>query len=306
MPRSFGYVPNPRGTERFVSGLKFKSIAETGLKSYSDRDSVLYPAILRCDPKYSRVAQGIGSCVGHGWAGCVDALSSTEIVIHGDAEDWKGRVLEASIYGPSRVEARGIKRAGYSDGSYGAAAAEAVMTIGTLHYGVKYGDQVFDKYSASREKEWGNTGLPDDLEPYAKQRRVKTTTLVRNFEEFCAAVDSGFPVAICSMQGFTMTRDKDGFCVPRRVWPHCMAGIGRRGGKRPGGLIWNSWGMKSNSGPHYSGIEGFAMPSAFVGCTFWCDAHVLDRMLAGEDSFALSSYDGFPPRKLPDWAGGIL
>jgi hypothetical protein len=29
-------------------------------------------------------------------------------------------------------------------------------------------------------------------------------------------------------------------------------------------------------------------------------------MLSGEDSFALAGYEGFKPRPLPDWTGGIL
>ena len=308
--RPQGYVPNPRETEKIVSRLKYPTLSDAGpkLKSNDNQDVVLYPAILKVDPKYTRVAQQIGSCVGHGFAGCVDALSATEIVVHGEAEDWRGRALEASIYALSRVEARGKKRAGTSDGSFGAAAAEAVSKWGVLHYGVDYGGQVFNDYSGIREKQWGDTGLPDELEPFAKKNRVKTTTLVRNFGELCRALTSGFPVSICSNQGFTLTRDESGFCKPRGQWSHCMCCIGKRGGKRPGALIWNSWGPKSNSGPHYSGVPGMEMPPAFIGCTFWADADVVDSMLGGDnsDSFALSSYDGFPPRKLPSWTGGIL
>ena len=318
MARPQGYVPNPRATEQIVASLKYKTLAEAGpkLKANDNQDVVLYPAILKCDPKYTRVAQEIGSCVGHGWAGCVDALSSTEIAVHGEREDWRGRTLEASIYAFSRVEALGKKRAGTSDGSFGAAAAKAVSEWGTLHYGVDYGGQAFNEYSGKREKSWGDTGVPDELEPYARKNRVRTTTLVTSFGDACKALTSGFPIAICSNQGFTMTRtggarvEDRGWCVPRGQWGHCMALIGKRMGKRPGGLIWNSWGPKSNSGPHYSGIPDRPdeMPAAFVGCTFWADADVIDRMLksGGGDSFALSSYDGFPVRKLPSWTGGIL
>lgn len=314
--RPQGYVPDPAETERIVSSLKYPTLSSAGPSLVSDdnADVVLYPAILKCDPKYTRVAQAIGSCVGHGFAGCGDALAATEIVVHGEAEDWRGRCLEASIYALSRVEARGKKRAGTSDGSFGAAAAEAVSKWGCLHYGVDYGGQVFKDYSGIREKQWGDTGLPDELEPYAKKRRIKTTTLVESFSDLAKSISSGYPVSICSGQGFTMTRSggdiKDrGFASPRGQWSHCMACIGKRGGKRPGALIWNSWGPRAHSGPHYSGIPSApdAMPDAFIGCTFWVDADVIDRMLKGwKDSFALSSYEGFPPRKLPSWTGGIL
>lgn len=306
MARPQGWVPNPEATDKFVSSLKYPTIKSAGprLKN-DDRDIVLHPAILRVSPRYSRVAQAIGSCVGHGFAGCVDALSATEIAVHGEAEEWKGRCLEASIYAFSRVEVRGRPNYG-GDGSYGAAAADAVMRYGVLHYDVDYGGEKFTEYSGSRESQWGRTGVPDHLEQFAKQRLVKTCTKVESFNDLCLALSSGYPTAVCSSQGFTLTRDTLGFCKPRGQWLHCMALIGKRGGKRPGALCWNSWGPRSNSGPHYSGVPGVEMPPAFSGCTFWIDADVVDRMLKQGDSFALSSYDGFPPRKLPNWTGGIL
>lgn len=306
MPRPQGWVPNPEATERFIESLPYPTLATAGSSLQDDgKDVVLYPAIIRVCPSYSRVAQEIGSCVGHGFAGCVDALSSVEIAVHGEAEDWPGRCLEASVYAFSRVEVRGRPNYG-GDGSYGAAAADAVTRFGSLHYGVDYDGEKFTQYSGEREKSWGATGVPDRLEKFARQRRVKTCTKIESFDELCRAMTSGFPTAVCSNQGFTLTRDEDGFCKPRGQWSHCMALIGKRGGRRPGALCWNSWGPRSNSGPHYSGVDGFKMPTAFVGCTFWIDAEVVDRMLGQGDSFALSSYDGFPPRRLPDWTGGIL
>jgi hypothetical protein len=299
-----GWSPNPAETERFVSGLKYPTISDYGrLPKREDKDVFLYVPLLQIDPRYSRVAQGIGSCVGHGYAGCGDTLAAVQIAIDKTPEEWRGRILEASIYAFSRVEARGRTRAGRSDGSYGAAACKAVMHWGLLHYGVDYGGESFKEYSAKREKDWGDTGVPDHLEKYSKKRLIKQTTLIRNFDEYCKAIASGYSVAICSSQGFTFTRDKDGFCSPKNQWLHCMSGIGKRHGRRPGGLIWNSWGPSSNSGPHYPDN----MPRPFRGSTFWCDADVLDRMLRQGDSFALSNYDGFPARKLPsDWTGGMM
>lgn len=297
-----GWQPNPKETDQFVSGLRYRTVSDGGplLSAKESEDVFLWRHLLAVAPGYRRVAQAIGSCVGHGYAGCCDLLAATEIVVHGEREDWRGRTLEAAIYAFSRVEARGKKRAGLSDGSFGAAACKAIMDFGLLHYGVDYGGVTFTEYSGAREKTWGDTGVPDSLEPYAKQRLVRQTSLVRNFDEYCKAVASGYPVSICSNVGFTFVRDKDAYCRPRGSWNHCMAGIGKRHGSRPGGLIWNSWGDSSNSGPHYPEDT----PKPFFGSTFWVDADVLDRMLGQGDSFAISNYDGFPPRKLPSWTGG--
>jgi hypothetical protein len=302
--RPEGWTPNPAETERFVSSLKYPTLSTGGpkLKAQEDKDVFLYQYLLRVCPGYRRVAQAIGSCVGHAYAGCADILASTEIAVHGEAEDWHGRTLEASIYAFSRVEARGKKRAGQQDGSYGAAACKAVMDWGLLHYDVDYKGTIFTEYSGLREKQWGDTGVPDSLEPDAKKRRIRETSLVRNFDEACKAIASGFPVAVCSNVGFTFTRDSEGFCKPRGSWSHAMAAISKRHGKRPGILIWNSWGNNSNSGPHYPED----MPVPFGGSTFWIDADVFDRMAQQGDTFTMSNYDGFPPRKLPDWSGGVL
>lgn len=302
--RPQGWLPNPAETERFVASLKYPTISDGGplLTSNDNEDVFLYPHLLRVSPRYSRVAQAIGSCVGHAYAGCCDLLAATEIVVHGEAEDWRGRALEAAIYGYSRVQARGRARAGRSDGSYGAAACKAIMQWGLLHYEVDYDGIAFNEYSGHREKEWGDTGVPRSLEVFSKKRLVRQTSLVRNFSELSKAIGSGFPVAICSNVGFTFTRDSAGFCKPKGSWSHAMSAISKRGGSRPGALIWNSWGNSSNSGKHFP--EN--MPSPFRGSTFWVDADVIDRMCGQGDSFSMSNYDGFPPRKLPDWSGGEL
>lgn len=303
MARQYGYRPDPDGTDLIVSALPMPTLAEAGPRlQASNKESLLYPALLQCSPDWRRGSQGIGSCVGWGWSYCVDVLAAVEIAIHGEREEWAGRVLEASVYGFSRCEALGVKRAGFQDGSYGAAAAKAVSEFGTLHYGIDYGNERYEEYDPKREKEWGNSGVPDQLEPYAKRRCVKTVTLIQSFDEAALAIQSGYPIAICSGQGFVMTRDTDGFCRPRGSWSHCMAAAGVRFGDRPGLLIVNSWG-NSNTGEHYPRN----MPDAIKNCSFWIDADVATYMLRGGDSFALSSYDGFPPRRMPDWGfKGVL
>ena len=297
-----GYTPNPEATERFVASLPFPTLASAGPGLADEqRETLLYPALFSVAPDWKRGAQGIGSCVGWGWALSCDILAACDIVVRGESESYGGRVLEASVYAFSRVEARGGRPAGMSDGSYGAAAAKAVTQFGTLHYGIKYGGQTFGEYSANREKTWGNTGVPNELEPFAAKHRVATTTLVASFKEAGVAIQNGYPVAVCSGQGFGMTRDADGFCRAAGSWAHCMMFAGVRYGSRPGLLCVNSWGA-SNSGKHYPET----MPERFKECSFWVDADVCDRMLSGRDSFAIAGYEGFAPRRLPDWLGGVI
>lgn len=290
--KRFGYTPNPAGTERVIAELprpEFATSASPEVFAKDEQEEILTIPLLQAHPNFSRGAQGIGSCVGWGWALCVWIRSCVESLVLHESESPSPRVLEASIYAFSRVEAIGKERGGWSDGSYGGAAAKAVTRCGTLHY-LDYGEgSDFRKYSAEREKQWGNYGVPDNLEGKAKEHTIKTASVVRSFEEAGRAIGiAKSPVAVCSGQGFTMSRDSDGFCKARGSWSHCMAFVGVRY-DRPGLLCANSWGS-SNTGPHYPA----QLPKSVQVCTFWVDADVADRMLRGGDSFAVSGYDGFP------------
>jgi hypothetical protein len=295
-----GYVPNRQGTDAFLATLTRPTLAQAGpdLVLDENRDVFLGQYLLQVSPAWKRGAQKIGSCVGWGWSLSCDILAACDILLRGETESYGGRVLEASIYGFSRVEVRGQRNLG-GDGSYGGAAAKAVTKYGTLHYGVTYNGKQFNDNSGSREKEWGRDGVPDDLEPFAAQRKVSSVAMVKTFEDAARAIQNGYPVAVCSMQGFSMTL-RDGYLTPMGSWAHCMMFAGVRWKPRPALLCVNSW------GDCYGGTVDPALPVQFQKSAGWVEASVCSRMLSGEDSFALSGYEGFPVRKLPDWTGGTL
>jgi len=301
-----GYVPDPEGAEAFVSTLPHPTLASAGpdLRAASE-DVMLYPALLACSRDWRRGSQGqVGSCVGWGSSLAVDLVAACDIVWRKEAESWKGRTIEASLYGFSRVEARGQKSNTGGDGSTGFHAAKAIRDFGCLHYGVDYGGVVIEQRNTEqRDRDWGRNGVPDTLEPFAKERRCSETTLAVDFDEAAAAISNGYPVVVCSGQGFSMSRDADGFCKPGGVWWHCMCFGGVRFGKRPGLLCFNSWGDSNTVGKHYPED----MPEAVRNCSFWVDADVATKMLSGRDSYVYAGYSGFKPTQLPDhWLRGIL
>ncbi len=303
---AFGYLPDPEGAESFVATLPRPTLASAGpdLKS-ADRDVFLYEALLACSPGWRRGSQGnVGSCVGWGASLAVDVLAACDIVWRKEPEAWLGRTIEAGVYGFSRVEARGQRSNNGGDGSTGFHAAKSVRDLGCLHYGVNYGGVVIaETDKQARDREWGRDGVPDKLEPFAKERRCSETTLATSFAEAAAAISNGYPVVVCSGQGFSMSRDADGFCKPGGVWWHCMCFIGVRFGKRPGLLCANSWGDSNTAGKHYPDD----MPEAVRNCSFWVDAEVCDRMLSGRDSYVYAGYNGFKPTQMPDdWLKGPL
>ena len=117
-------------------------------------------------------------------------------------------------------------------------------------YGVvrgRHGSHDLSLYDENRCRDFGRRGVPDDLEVLAKEHPVRGVVNVRSWEECRAAIRNGYPVLVCSSQGFTMERDAEGFCNPRGRWYHAMAVVGVRGGERPGGFLLNSWGPASAS-----------------------------------------------------------
>lgn len=297
----FGYSPDRDGTDHFLASLAKPTLAQAGpdLALDETRDVFLGSYLLQCDPGWKRGAQKIGSCVGWGWAMSCDILAACDIHVRNEAEVYGGRVLEASVYAFSRVEVRGQRNLG-GDGSYGGAAAKAVTKFGTLHYGLDYGGEKFTDNSGVREKEWGRDGVPDRLEKYAANHKVSSVALVTDFEQAAKAIQNGYPVAVCSMQGFSMTQ-REGYLTPMGTWAHCMMFAGVRWKPYPALLCVNSW------GDCYSGDVDKTLPVQFQRSAGWVRADTCTRMLKGEDSFALSGYSGFAPRKLEgNWLEGIL
>ena len=297
----FGYSPDRDGTDEFLASLAKPTLAQAGpdLALDETRNVFLGSYLLKCDPGWKRGAQKIGSCVGWGWALSCDILAACDIHMRSEAEVYGGRVLEASVYAFSRVEVRGQKNLG-GDGSYGGAAAKAVTKFGTLHYGLDYGGEKITDNSGVREKNWGRDGVPDNLEKYAANHKVSSVALVTDFEQAAKAIQNGYPVAVCSMQGFSMSQ-REGYLTPMGSWAHCMMFAGVRWKPYPALLCVNSW------GECYSGDVDKTLPVQFQRSSGWVRAETCTRMLKGEDSFALSGYSGFAPRKLEgNWLEGIL
>lgn len=228
-------------------------------------------------------AQTIGDCVSQGFAHGVDLLAAVEIAIGKENEEFHEAATE-SIYGMARVDIGG-QRGSYSDGAVGAWAAKAVNTLGTVTRAV------VGPYDGQRAKSWGAKGVPAEIKAKAADHKVKTVSLIRTYEELEDALANGYPVPVCSNQGFTLQRDANGFCRPKGSWSHCMLIVGVRNDATPGACIFQSWGPEMPSGP-----LSLDQPTN----SFWADRRTVASMLAMQDSWALSAFDGYPGRDLPE------
>lgn len=301
----FGYEPNPEGTAEFLRELDKPLFAQAGadvIRQAKKVDTFLYRSAQRAhESLYGKPwvvgRQGIGDCVSWGWAHgvwialCVDWET-------GKIAEPPAMVATESIYGGSRVEARGRSSGGYMDGSYGGAAAKWVRDWGATFrqaYGPEDGGHDLREYDSGRAKSWGNFGnggSGDDgkFDKVAKRHPAKHVALVKTFEEAAAAIESGFPVPVCSGYGFSSTRDDQAFARRSGSWAHCMVFCAVRYGDRPGLLCLNSWGPSWVRGPKW--------PSDMPDGSFWVDAATVTGMLSGGDSFAVGSVDGFRWRDL--------
>ena len=226
-------------------------------------------------------AQQIGDCVGFGHGHGVDLLQCVEIALGAPAE-YRETDTEF-IYATSRQEA-GIL--GRQDGSYGSAAVTAMTTIGLVSRDMLGADGA---YSGKRAKQWGYTGVPKSIEDEAAPYKLGSAARVGSWDELTAAVRNGYPVTICSSLGFTLQRDKDGFCDAKGTWGHCMVIAGVRF-DRPGACILQSWGPNQPVGPTALGQPSYS---------FWADKTAVERILAQGDSWALAKAPKFVARVLP-------
>lgn len=314
---NFGYTPNPEATRQFLRELDKPRFAQAGAEvvaKAAGRDAFLWRYADKAHREvygkpFGPWKQSIGDCVSFGWGmgsyvgQCVDyslgRLPAPPLLVATEA-----------IYGGSRCESRGVSFAGYSDGSYGAAAARwcAGMKsgIGGILYRQDYGNGAdLRVYDGSRAKAWGAYGCggKDDggrLDKLANAHRARNVALIETVEQCAASLESGFPVVICCGLSWSTLRDADGFAARTpQGWAHCQVAIGVRYAKnangtmknpRDGIAIINSWGSNWQNG----GKNPADQPD---GC-YWISFADADRALREGDSFSIAGVDGFKFRTL--------
>jgi hypothetical protein len=231
-----------------------------------------------------------GTCVSRGWSRAIDYLECVQIVLGNRPQEFQF-CSHAVIYGMGKEVGGDLgpqNRREDGDGLVGAWAARAVTTMGAVR-----NEDVGDRDAGTDDLaiQYAVKGVPADVKAKALSHLVKTVSLVTTPEQARDAICNGYPVSCCSGQGFTMTRDSDGKCRPQGSWSHCMMWSAYRDDRKQF-LVEQSWGQNTPSGP----TGDLDIPDN----AFWIDWDVAARMLRGEDSFALSNFDGWLAQNL-DW-----
>jgi hypothetical protein len=236
------------------------------------------------------IAQQIGDCVSWGAAHAVDYLQAVQMVRGPPGVFQFKEAFPPYIYGISRVQV-GKKHGsnfGRGDGSVGAYAAEGLRDFGCLRADATK----CPPYSGSIAKEWGAKGAPDWAITEAKPFSVKTIAQVNSAAECRDAICNGYPVTIASgWWGTTRITPVDGRMVATRntSWAHQQCVIGYDGsGSEPFFYVLNSWGDNAHPRPLNNEPPG----------GYWVRSRDMDHICGEGDSWALSSFDGFPAESI--------
>lgn len=310
----FGWVDDPVARSAAIAEISSRqagpvlfSATQAARDATDDETSIclwLAEKKVRGSLKKSWNQKQVGSCVSFGWGRAInDTLAG--MAARGEIEMPPVDVATEPIYGGSRVEVGGGRISG--DGSVGAWAADWVskkVGKGGVLLRQKYGTYDLSEYSESLCRQWGRTGVPDSLEPIARQNPVKEVSLVITADDLWKGVGSGYAGAVCSNQGFT-TSLVEGFCSPSGQWGHCMEirgrVVARRGGRRVKAFpIQNSWANYLSGDAHFIDDNTGEKVELPEGC-FLADFDVVNRMLAMHDSFLVSDVEGFPKRDALEW-----
>lgn len=302
---AFGRWEDREHTEKFFASQRFPNVtaATSGWTGADDNVDIDLCAIYeQVSGKVwdSRNQNPRGFCVGFGNA----KIATLTLAVQASVGHitYPGDVAVEPIYGGMRYE---IGKQKYNsslfrgdDGGVGSWAAEWLTEFGVLLMAA-YGTVDLTSYSESRCDEYGSRGVPDALEPIAKEHPFDTSTLVETGDDAWKMMGQLYPLVHCSNQGFAMNRDSSGICRAQGSWAHCAGWSGRftlKGGTRV--LRYdNSWdGSRSGSG--YLGnpivIQGQNGPIRLNGNQFLVPLERVDAMCrSGRETFAFGGNGKF-------------
>jgi len=229
------------------------------------------------------IPQEEGDCVSWGARSAVVKLSAVEIIKNGDLEKFKD-VFPPYIYGVSRCNISG-NCGSRRPGSYGAAAAKGVERFGVIFFDTPG----CPGYSGQIATLWGMR-VPAEFLEVGKKYTIGATAQVTSTQDAAESIVSGYPFTIAAdfvASGFKIKGDKVFATSGFGRGGHMQCCIGYDGTDNSFFII-NSHG--ENSCP--------ASPDGAPRGGYWIDERMLRNILAENDSFGYSKFNGFPEQEL--------
>jgi hypothetical protein len=252
-------------------------------------------------------AQGRGDCVSHSTINAAELTMCCDIV-SGEPDEETGK-----IEGPPEVSPEGVKaglcsseavywwRGHGGDGWSCAHAGRVICQESGIWLRQNYPEFGFDLtgYSSRLAGKWGRSEPPGSIKNFGLKHRIRQATELDSFDEVRDFLYQGYGISTCGGEGWSSTRDANGFSKRRGGWSHALAYVGaddrdiiKEKYGEPLVLIMNSWGVW-NSGPRRILGTTIDIPKG----SYWSRWSDCKRRYM----VAFSGADGWPARKLPDW-----
>lgn len=234
--------------------------------------------------------QAIGDCTSQALMHAVENEQAGGILA-GRLASWRP-VSSMFAYGAGRHDILRDQLRFRGDGCTGGAIAQSAKEIGVCPSDLPG----FPAYNGQTAREWGNNGPPEKWRAEAAKYKVKTVAQLNTVNQVRDAVCNGFGVLTASPWGNPKHQYQrlDGRWVAKRsgTWMHCMC-IDGYDGSSPSGKryfhLTNSWGEDYHPVPIDDSPRG----------GFWVEESDVEQyMLPARDTWALSSFDGFPIKPL--------
>lgn len=231
--------------------------------------------------------QEIGDCVSFGGKNAIEYMQFFPMA-NGERLKWT-RAFPPYLYGCGRIFI-GKGQLGRQDGSLGVWQAKAVQQYGMIASDA----QGCPQYSGSVARQWGASPGPNESwVKLGKEKLVQTIALIKTWEDFVAAIMNGYPVTVASNVGYSMTPQRDGFHRREGSWPHQMCFIGvDDDASDPHACLLNSW------GDVHGQVKDLKTGELWPKGTLRVRKADVLRMLSEADSWAYSSFNGFPAQEL--------
>jgi hypothetical protein len=208
-------------------------------------------------------AQQVGDCVSH------DTKNACLITLACDIKSGKPDEVTGQVEGVPEIDPEGIKQGalssefiywwrGYNgDGWACEDAADIVMSKAAIMPRNNYPDLGIDlrTYSGSNAHKYGKTPPPDKILQAGKEHLIRNATKIDGFEAIRDMLANGYGVSSCGGEGWSDTRDENGFSKRKGSWSHAIAIIGaddrdeiKQKYGEPLLLFQNSWAVWNSGG----------------------------------------------------------
>lgn len=241
-----------------------RMVAIKDINIVDPEEAFVYCIEVECDHNFICNGFGIKNCVSHGNKNAILGTMVGEVVA-GQVDEVTGKLETIPEIPQAGILSGGLStevsywfRGSNGDGWFcGAAANVSIKKAGAV-VRKNYPEIGIDltKYSGSLAGKYGRSAPPENIAKELRNNLIRTAAQASSFEAIRDNLGQGRFISSCGGEGFSKTRDKNGFSSRSGRWAHAMAYIAADDRPEiikmygsPLVLVLNSWGPGWNGGP---------------------------------------------------------